>query len=371
MRFLSTESGSAIVTETTGLQILVEGPTQPLQSLASLASYLYQQYADDSSLQAFVAAYNSTAQTYLAWFNATPLAVYTSPNVTGPLLDWSLNGIYGIERPVFSSLTTRRYAGLNALPLNSYPLNGLRVTTSGSATNATDDYYKRVATWILYKGDGPYFNIEVLRKKVARFIYGANGTDITLSQAQAIHITVDVNSPAAPTLGAVSGGALPTRLYGARTTYITTLGETLAGPPASLTVGANNLLTVSSPPAYGGAVGWYPYVGILNNAPLRFRAGLNAMPLNTYALNGTSRLAENPFSRQATTPIAIGTSWIEPTSGLVAGAALPTTNTSNIAGNFIITIPLAAGTASQFFSQAFNQGVLPFPFLYTGTVVIA
>lgn len=345
-------------------------PTLPLAT--QIPSYAYQEYADDLNITAFFDSYNNLSQTYLDWANQNPLSVWSNPNISGLLLDWVMNGIYGIERPVFSSLTTRRFGGLNSLPLNTIALNGIRQTTSGSATLATDDYYKRVGTWTLYAGNGRYFNIEVLRLKVARFIYGANGGDVTLSQAQTIHITPDLASPAAaPTLASTAGGTIAARTYGARATYVNSIGETLAGPAASLTVAVNRLLIVDSPPVLAGATGWYPYVGVTNTAPLKLKAGLNSLPLNTYALNGTNRLAISAFTRQATTPIAIGTNWTEPTSGLVVGAPLPTTNTSNTPGNFLITVPAAAGAASHFFQQAFNQGILPFPFMFTATVVIA
>jgi|SRR6185503_5744944 len=153
-----------------------------------IPSYLYQQYSDDADLQAFVDAYNAIAQSYLDWFNSTPLPIYTSPNISGPLLDWVANGIYGIARPVFSSRTTMHTAGLNAFPLNANEVNGDTFVQSGTAILASDDYYKRTLTWWLYLGQGRYFNAFVLRMKVARFLFGANGGDITLSQAQAVSV---------------------------------------------------------------------------------------------------------------------------------------------------------------------------------------
>ena len=161
-------------------------PTLPLQDV--IPSYLYQQFSDDEDLQAFVNAYNSITQSYLGWFNQTPLAIYANPTISGPLLDWILNGIYGIERPVFSSLTTRYVAGLNAYPVNVVAVNGKQYFQSGTAVIATDDYYKRTATWWLYIGQGRYFNATLLRMKVARFLYGVKGTDITLSQAQSVSV---------------------------------------------------------------------------------------------------------------------------------------------------------------------------------------
>ena len=44
--------------------------TVPLAS--TIKSYLYQEYAQDNDLQAFVDAYNAIAQGYQDWFNANP-----------------------------------------------------------------------------------------------------------------------------------------------------------------------------------------------------------------------------------------------------------------------------------------------------------
>lgn len=347
----------------------IGNPTLPLQT--QINSYIYQEYVDDLNVVAFSDSYNTISQSYLDWANGTPFSVWSNANISGPLLDWCLTGIYGISRPVFSSLVRRFRAGMNALPMNTYALNGNKLFQSGTATQATDDYYRRVATWILYTGNGRQFNVEVLRLKVARFIYGVDGTDVTLAQAQTIHIEPQgVLSPTNPVLSQISGGALSAHKYGVQNTYTNSLGESLAGPPSSLSVSANNLLVVTSPPAQNGATGWYPYVNILG-APGRIRAGMNARAMNTYALNGSGVLPVNPPTRQVTTgPIAIGTNWTEPTSGLIAGVALPTTNTSNVTGGFIISVPAAAGPASSFFQQAMQQNILPFPFMFPVTVII-
>ncbi|MET3232298.1 UNVERIFIED_ORG: hypothetical protein ABIC54_004503 [Burkholderia sp. 1263] len=153
--------------------------TAPLQQI--IPSYLYAQYSDDESLQAFVAAYNSLSQGYLEWFNGTPLGLYTSPNISGPLLDWIGQGIYNIPRPVLSTQTSFTRAGYNEFPYNEMePYNGLSHSTSGTAQIASDDIYKRMMTWNLYRGDGQMFTIGWLKNRVNRFLNGANGTDYTV-----------------------------------------------------------------------------------------------------------------------------------------------------------------------------------------------
>ncbi len=77
-------------------------------------------------------------------------------------------------------------------------------------------------------------------------------------------------------------------------------GETLASTEASLAVAANHVLTVQSPPAIAGATGWNVYLS---------------------TATGTE-------TKQNAAPIAIGTNFQEPNTGLIAGAALPATNTA-------------------------------------------
>ena len=68
-----------------------------------LPSYLYLQYQDDDNLQAFVDVYNSQAQEYLDWFYSISLPVYTSDTISGSLLDWVAQGLYGMPRPVLAT----------------------------------------------------------------------------------------------------------------------------------------------------------------------------------------------------------------------------------------------------------------------------
>jgi hypothetical protein len=149
--------------------------TLPLQQC--IPSYLYWQYSDDQDLQAFIASFNSLTQGYLDWFLNTPLGLYTSPNITGPLLDWIGQGVYGIPRPVLSTQSTTKIAGYNSAAYNTVPYNYLSYSASNTASLASDDIYKRMMTWNLYKGDGQMFTMGWLKNRVSRFINGANGAD--------------------------------------------------------------------------------------------------------------------------------------------------------------------------------------------------
>ncbi len=171
----------------------ISTPEDPLQEI--IPSYVYEQYADDQNIVAFANAYNTLAQSYLDWFNATPFAVYTSPAIVGPLLDWIGNGIYGIPRPVFSTLTTKFLSdAVNYLSTNTIATDGSAHDESGSSIVSNDDYYKRTITWHAYIGDGRICNVMTIRKRIARFLFGSNGGDISLSQAQQVNIAV-VTSP--------------------------------------------------------------------------------------------------------------------------------------------------------------------------------
>ena len=148
---------------------------QPLQAV--IPSYLYQQYADDDNLQAFVASFNSLAQGYLDWFNSTPLAVYTNHSISGTLLDWIGEGIYGITRPVLASSSSSLTAGYNTGAYDTGVYNEGIFASGGTGINASDDIYKRVLTWNLYRGDGQVFCMQWLKNRIARFLYGQNGSD--------------------------------------------------------------------------------------------------------------------------------------------------------------------------------------------------
>ena len=150
--------------------------TLPMQTV--IPSYIYKQFNDDPNVVAFSTSFNALAQEYLDWFNQTPLAIYTNPTISGPLLDWVMTGLYGIERPVLSTFSSQIFAGYGSGP--AYGLSfygGFDFISSGTAVIATDDIYKRVGTWHLYQGDGQQFSMQWLKNRVSRFLNGANGMD--------------------------------------------------------------------------------------------------------------------------------------------------------------------------------------------------
>ena len=106
-------------------------------------------------------------------------------------------------------------------------------------------------------------------------------------------------APAAPVLSSVAGGVLAAATYYVKTTYVAGGGETLPSAEANLAVVADDVLQVASPAASGGATGYNVYVSTAIGAE----------------------------TKQNAAPIAIGTAWTEPTTGLIAGGALPVVGT--------------------------------------------
>lgn len=110
-----------------------------------------------------------------------------------------------------------------------------------------------------------------------------------------------LTQPNAPILGSVSSGSLGVTTYYVKTTWTAAHGETLPSTEVSLTVAANNILTVTqSSSAPAGALGFNIYVS---------------------TSSGTE-------TRQNSSPIGVTGTWQEPASGLISGAALPTANTT-------------------------------------------
>ena len=67
---------------------------------------------------------------------------------------------------------------------------------SGTAVVANDDVYKRSLTWNLYAGDGYQASVVWLRKRIARFLYGTNGTDISVDDLLNVSIKLQITEKA-------------------------------------------------------------------------------------------------------------------------------------------------------------------------------
>jgi hypothetical protein len=107
-----------------------------------------------------------------------------------------------------------------------------------------------------------------------------------------------IPAPDAPVLSSTSGGTLAATTYYVKVAYVSASGTVgLTSAEVSLAVDADYLLSVASPPALSGATDYNVYVS---------------------DSTGTETL-------QNTSPIAIGTDFTEPSSGLVSGDVAPLT----------------------------------------------
>jgi hypothetical protein len=159
----------------------------------TINSYLYWEYSDDDDLQALVAAYNVISQQYLDWFNALGLPIYSGPVVAGALLDWVGVGLYGYPRPVLPSGRSLDKGAINTYqPGYRLAIGTIRRfgPTTYFATN--DDVYRRCLTWHFWKGDGKYFAVRWLKRRVMRFLTGVDGTGGMTDETYQIGVTFGV-----------------------------------------------------------------------------------------------------------------------------------------------------------------------------------
>jgi hypothetical protein len=127
--------------------------------------------------------------------------------------------------------------------------------------------------------------------------------DLPVALANARELDFGRNpQPAAPlangALAQSAGGALAATTYYVRTTWVMADGmESTPAPETNFAVAINNVLNVAAPAGWPiGAIGWNVYVSSATGTETR--------------QNGNS-------------PLTLGTAWVEPTTGLVAGIALP------------------------------------------------
>jgi hypothetical protein len=179
---------------------LVFPPPGPVTVQQTIPSYLYQQYSDDDDLQAFVNAYNTMAQNYVSWMSNINLAVYTGDNISGALLDWVAEGLYGIRRGALSTGHGRTVGPLNTYMMNTLALNTLHNIPPSDYSMTSDDIFKRIITWHFDKGDGKYFDIRWLKRRVERFLTGTDGTQGATNAVPPM-FAPDVTYPVSVTFG--------------------------------------------------------------------------------------------------------------------------------------------------------------------------
>lgn len=181
-----------------------------------------------------------------------------------------------------------------------------------SGTNTTAAMTVGSGASITYTGTGSVNASEVAGVIKAVNTASAGNTLTPNCDYAMVKVTASTYQIAAPTNGGLtqtSGGSLGAATYYVRSTWVTASGETTGASETSLAVSASNVLNVAapgSPPA--DATGWNVYVS---------------------TATGTE-------TKQNSSPIGTATAWVEPTSGLISGTAIPTSNTS---GQFTLNAP--------------------------------
>jgi hypothetical protein len=163
-------------------------PAGPTTLTSVIPAYVYQQYADDDSIQAWFQALNAYQQSYVTWFATISLPVYTLQ--TGSLLDLVAAGIYGTVRPQLSSGQNTYIGPLNTYAFNTMAPNEYRRVGPSNVTTTSDDLFKRIITWNFYKGDGNTFNVRWLKRRVMRFLLGTDGSAPNIDQTYPVGVSL-------------------------------------------------------------------------------------------------------------------------------------------------------------------------------------
>ncbi|WP_275156364.1 hypothetical protein [Citrobacter portucalensis] len=153
-----------------------------------IRSYLYTQYNDDDNIRAFVTAYNTMAKNIYDWMKNANLPIFVGGYNAGDQLRWIARGIYGVKPPVLSSGRQLVLGAFNTFTFNTVPFNTRKVINQSEQVVVSDDLFKRIMTWNFYKGDGFYFTIPWLKRRIMRFLTGVNGVDVVNDQHWSISV---------------------------------------------------------------------------------------------------------------------------------------------------------------------------------------
>ena len=110
-------------------------PTSTTSATKTIPSYLYWQYQNDPDIAAFVTVYNQDTQSIVDWFNSVNLPIYTQ--LSGNLLDWVGQGVYGYPRPIIGSSKVLDIKGqINSYPTIQYLTTSIKECLLGFFTRA-------------------------------------------------------------------------------------------------------------------------------------------------------------------------------------------------------------------------------------------
>lgn len=156
-----------------------------------------------------------------------------------------------------------------------------------------------------------------------------SGVLVPLSQHTADYY-VPISAPSAPGTTTTVGGALSLRTYYVKVTLVSPSGETLASSETTQIVAANYLVTVNAPAAGGNALEWNVYIATSSGAETQ----------------------QNPIVLQLSQ-----TTWTEPVTGLISGAAPPVYNTTGW-DVFNIFVPDVVTSACTYTTPTVDTGFI-------------
>ncbi len=327
---------------------------------STIKAYLYDEYKDDPDLPAFIDALNSAQQYYLDWFNSIGLPYY--PGLSGALLDWVSEGLYGVQRQNAVLDTINASGMLDTLALNTEPLD--EFTAPESITLAvSDDVLKRIITWNFFKGDGKRFCPKWLKRRIMRFLVGTNGLDpnplsstftIGPEDTSAISVAAARDLLGAPTQLAPSTATTGGNIAASTTNYyvVTALngfGETIASNEESITTGSGTATNANT-------ISWN---SVTNATSYRVYRGTTAGGENVYfaVASGTTFLDTGAAGTSGSPP-AVNTAY--------AGSTLTVT----VNGVLLSQKTQLAANILYLFKAAFLGGMLDLPVQYTYAVNI-
>lgn len=179
-----------------------------------IKSYPYLQYMDDDNIAAFFTAYNALLIDFYNWMLNSSLPIFIGNYHTGAELKWLVKGIYGQNFPYLVTNKTTSNGPYNTFVFNSLPYNTRKTTTVSNNIATSDDIFKRILTWNFYKNDGMYFTVPWLKRRVMRFLTGADGNDIVNDSQAGISVTFDGNGGVIIGISSVTSYITAGALYG-------------------------------------------------------------------------------------------------------------------------------------------------------------
>jgi hypothetical protein len=143
---------------------------------------------------------------------------------------------------------------------------------------------------------------------------------------------------------------IPEATYFIRQTYMYALGETPSGPQAEAIASGhpNWVLTVNSPPSASGALGWNLYVAVDTGALMR--QNTSPIPIGTAFVEGQTGMTTGVFAPVTNSPGFYAMGYIQFTSGTLSGRRFPIAGNTGSALTMEIPLPVVPGTGDTFYA---------------------